>query len=132
MKLCEYCKRKPTKPYAKKFCSVRCHGKYAHIASKERLEKMSRPCEYCKKPVKRYPSQFEAGRGRYCSKGCMHQKRSEEGRYTRTCLTCKQEFTIEKARVRFRPAKYCSKKCRDKSLENHEMRLCIVCIHITL
>lgn len=127
MRLCEYCKKKPLPPYAKRFCSMRCHKKYEHTRSEKELEKASRPCGYCKKLVQRYPSQFAQGRGKYCSKACMHQRRSEEGRATRTCQQCKRKFTIEKKRIQFRPAKFCSRQCSDKALENHEMRLCFVC-----
>lgn len=131
---CKRCRRDSsvTKSRSKniKFCSAFCCYQYRNNDSQGNHSPYDQPCKNCKKPVKRYPSQFKTGRGRFCSKKCTSEYRVRgfmEKRIKRICGSCKKEFSALKCRVECGEAKFCSKICASKGLENHEMRECAVC-----
>ncbi len=122
-----YVRRHTVEKEGGKFCTLKCRSQFASASSKARLQKTSRPCRECGKPVQRYPSQFRQGKGRFCSRKCYALYRSMAGRICRTCPQCNKPFSFPKNRMRWRPPKYCSKECAHEALRNHEMRPCFIC-----
>ncbi len=115
----------------RKFCSLRCNGKYLSKKSRERLLKSRRPCKQCRKLVQRYPSQFRIGRGKFCSRFCANKNKSERGRAWRMCLKCETPFSFQKSRL-YNPSarnryKFCSKKCANESLKKRLKVICSIC-----
>ena len=129
---CYLCKKtflvKPCEK-GRKFCSLRCRSNHASKISKRQLQKKQRPCKWCGKLVTRYPSQFRAGRGKYCSRRCYGLHKSELQRATRLCEVCNNPFTFLKNRLkRFaHKHRYCSWYCYSKSLEKKVEIECLIC-----
>lgn len=110
-----------------KFCSLKCRSQYASKKSKQALKKARRPCKTCGKPVTRYPSQFKNGRGQFCSRLCHGMFKTKVGKAIRTCEFCKNKFTVDKNKLKYRSARFCSNQCKWDSQKDKVREVCEIC-----
>ena len=113
-----------------KFCSKECQGKFQskHRGGKNNSHwkggKVKRICPTCEKEFEVKPSKIKQGEGKFCSRECFFQWRSEfirgqahpnwKPKIKKTCQTCGKKFLIQSAWVKRGSGKFCSLKCMGK------------------
>jgi 5-methylcytosine-specific restriction endonuclease McrA len=70
-----------------------------------------RKCEQCGAEFTPSAGNLKKGNGRFCSVKCAAQKRTSHQRVERFCLECGVTFVVPTARIRTRPANFCSREC---------------------
>lgn len=87
-------------------------------------------CEICGKSHYRTPARLKNAVHYYCSRECQHKGASlypnkpVRGAY-KVCPICGENFYVCQGSLNYR--KYCSRKCHDKSQENHPILKCLIC-----
>jgi hypothetical protein len=62
-------------------------------------------------------------RDHYCSLACWHKDHPLDIT-VRTCINCSDEFDVPTSQLRYRPAKYCSRKCyREYTVPRNQVTL---------
>src|SRR3972149_2060363 len=83
------------------YCGQECRAKFFE----QRSTKVERTCETCGKIFYKYPSDIKAGRGRFCSQGCIAGQK-----VFKICPVCNKVYRVTRIHVN-----HCSKQCRDKT-----------------
>lgn len=104
------------------------------MATKEaEREYVAKPCETCKTVFMVQRQSIMRGEGRYCSRACSpHVASANAARVknpigrtnevvTRTCPTCKGEFSTKVKNINRGGGVYCSKECNPKSSRNRRL-----------
>lgn len=87
--------------------------------------KIKRICEICEKGFEAYQNVIDNGGGRFCSKECMYQWRSnylcgenspawKGGKKKLICEYCSKEFEVTPSILKRGNGQFCSRECKDK------------------
>lgn len=100
----------------KHFCSRDCFNGFNKIDAK---------CHQCQSPMvlQKYKSKYDK---HFCSEKCQRKWRQSQ-KVKRTCLICQKNFLVSPSTVERSGAKYCSAKCKNKSIDTRINKQCPVC-----
>ena len=98
------------------FCSKACARRVSDSIS---TQLTARPCLMCGTPVFRYPSQFKAGNGKYCSWSCKSRARMKHRVQVR-CVLCGRK--IERLPSQMPTLNFCDQRCAQTYLLHHPVR----------
>jgi len=103
----------------RRFCNHQCANAFNIIKAAERMDNRACPCGVCGSPVKRYPSQFAQGNGKYCSWLCKSEARRDRIRVR--CVCCGRE--VIKIKSNLSRLNFCDQRCSQSYLRDHPVRL---------